>query len=94
MAYQVQFGQDSFGTLMYLGLRRFMHKNENFCHGNVLESWQGVTVMSEAFQDIPSKIQNEIAAASNWIFYMIFAGFFGIWYLGLRRIIIKTKTFA
>ena len=63
-------------------------------HGNVLESWQGVTVMSEAFQDIPSKIQNEIAAASNWIFYMIFAGFFGIWYLGLRRIIIKTKTFA
>ena len=24
-------------------------------HGAVLESWQGVTVMSEAFQDIPSK---------------------------------------
>ena len=63
-------------------------------HGAVLESWQGVTVMSEAFQDIPSKTQNEIVAASNWIFYIIFAGFFGIWYLGLRRIIIKTKTFA
>ena len=49
-------------------------------HGNVLESWQGVTVMSEAFQDM-SKIQNEIAAASNWIFYMIFADFLasGIW---------------
>ena len=63
-------------------------------HGNVLESWQGVTVMSNAFLDIPSEAQNEIAATSNWIFYIIFAGFFGIWYMGLRRIILKKKTLA
>ena len=61
-------------------------------HGNVLESWQGVTVMSEAFQDIPSKIQNEIAAASNWIFYMIFAKQLPLKLQKLGRILWHTKS--
>ncbi|MDI1494829.1 MAG: putative membrane protein [Cenarchaeum symbiont of Oopsacas minuta] len=63
-------------------------------HGDALESWDGVTIMTSVFQDIPNDIQNKIIATSNWIFYAIFAGFFGIWYLGLRQIILKKKTFA
>ncbi len=63
-------------------------------YGDALESWQGVTVMTSAFQDIPMDVQGKIAATSNWIFYIIFAGFFGIWYMGLRRIVLKKKTLA
>jgi hypothetical protein len=60
-------------------------------HGDALESWVGISVMSDAFKEIPDDIEGKIVAMSNWIFYGIFGTIFGLWYLVIRGFILKKK---
>ena len=48
-------------------------------HGDALESWVGVSVMSDSFKAIPDDVEGKIVSMSNWIFYGIVGTIFGAW---------------
>ena len=60
-------------------------------HGDALESWVGISVMSDTFKTIPDDVEAKIVAMSNWIFYGIFGTLFGTWYIVIRGFILKKK---
>ncbi len=60
-------------------------------HGDALESWVGVSVLSDTFKAIPDDVEYKIVAMSNWIFYGIFGSVFGIWYIVIRGFVLKKK---
>ena len=62
-------------------------------HGDALESWVGVSVMSDSFKAIPDDIEGKIVSMSNWIFYGILGMVFGAWYIVIRGFILKKKIF-
>ena len=60
-------------------------------HGDALESWVGVSVMSDSFKAIPDDVEGKIVSMSNWIFYGIIGTVFGAWYIVIRGLILKKK---
>ena len=63
-------------------------------HGDALESWDGVSVQSDTFKKIPDDVEGKIVAMSNWIFYGIFGAVFGVWFLGIRRFVLKKRVLS
>ena len=60
-------------------------------HGDALESWVGVSVMSDSFKAIPDDVEGKIVSMSNWIFYGILGTVFGVWYIVIRGLVLKKK---